>query len=48
MRIMMHAIFNKTTNEKVYTNARYSECKKKLSLMDNKEQFEIRYKWMSI
>lgn len=48
MRTIIYAIVNKETNKRVYVNAREIECRKVLAEMDNKEQFEIRYKWMSI
>ena len=45
MRIILYAIFNKTTNERVYTNCRQSKCQEMLDAMENKENYEIRYKW---
>ena len=47
MRAIMYAIFNKRTNERVYTNIDYTKCNDKLNTMENKEDFEIRYKWFS-
>lgn len=48
MRINLYAIFNKETNERVYTDARRKECEKVLATMDNRENFEIRSKFVSI
>lgn len=47
MRTIIYAIFNKETNEKIYVNARHSECEKMMNTLENKEKFEIRYKWRS-
>lgn len=48
MRLIHYAIFNKTTNERVYTNCDEAKCQAVLDQMPNKENFEIRYKWLSI
>ena len=48
MRLIHYAIFNKITNERVYTNYDQRKCQEYLNKMDNKENFEIRYKWLSI
>lgn len=47
MRTIIYAIFNKETNERVYANCRQSKCQKMLDTMENKENYEIRYKWFS-
>ena len=48
MRTIIYAIFNKETNERIYTNCKQNECEKVLATLDNKENYEIRYKWKSI
>lgn len=47
MRTIIYAIFNKETNERVYTNIDRYKCEKVLNELENKENFEIRYKWRS-
>lgn len=47
MRTICYAIFNKKTNERVYTNCEQRKCLEKLNTMENKENFEIRWKWFS-
>lgn len=47
MRTIMYAIFNKTTNMRVYTNWNHSKCVEVMNELDNKEEYEIRYKWFS-
>ena len=42
----MYAIFNKETNERVYTKSDRFICEKKLDSMD-KSKYEIRFKWVS-
>ena len=48
MRLIHYAIFNKTTNERIYTDCSQTRCQEVLDKMDNKENFEIRYNWLSI
>ena len=48
MRTIIYTVFDKTTNKRVYTNCRQSECEKFLATYENKENAEIRYKWFSI
>ncbi len=48
MRTIRYAVFNKETNERIYTDCRYKKCVEKINSMENKEKFEIRYKWVSI
>ena len=48
MRTIMYAIFNKNTNERIYTNISLAKCTEELDRMYNKEDYEIRHKWFSI
>lgn len=48
MRAIHYKIFNKETKKVIYTNISYSKCIKKFNEMENKEKFEIRYKWISL
>ena len=48
MRTIMYAVFNKETNERLYTDARQSKCLEFISGQPNAEQLTIRYKWFSV
>ena len=48
MRAIFYAIFNKETNERIYTDRSIFECEKMMATLKNKENFEIRHKWFSI
>ena len=48
MRTIMYAVFNKETNERIYTNCRLYKCEEFLEAQENKEALEIRHKWFSI
>ena len=47
MRTIIYAIFNKETNERIYTNADFGKCNQKLNTLENKENYVIRHKWFS-
>ena len=47
MRTITYAIFNKETNKRIYANIDLHKCETKLNSLENKEKFEIRYKWVS-
>lgn len=48
MRAIFYAVFNKETNERLYTDRSNLECEKFMNTLENKENYEIRYKWFSI
>ena len=48
MRTIFYAVFNKETNERLYTNRSSLECEKFMNALENKENYEIRHKWFSI
>ena len=48
MRLIHYAVFNKETNERVYTNCDQAKCQEYLDKMPNKENYIIGYKWLSI
>ena len=48
MRMIRYFVINKTTREPIYTHYKEAECRKHLEAMENKDQFTIGYKWMSI
>ena len=48
MRTIIYGVFNKETNERIYTNCRESKCVEFINKQDNKENYEIRHKWFSI
>lgn len=45
MRTIIYAVFNKDTNERVYTNADLHKCEEHMKGL--KGNFEIRHKWKS-
>ncbi len=47
MRTILYAVFNKETSERVYTDCRRHKCEEVLNQMENKNDFEIRHKWVS-
>ena len=47
MRTIIYGVFNKETNERIYTNIRQSKCEEFINAQDNKENLEIRHKWFS-
>lgn len=48
MRLIHYYIVNKETGKRVYTNCRFSKCEEMLATMENKENFFISHKWVSI
>ena len=48
MRTIRYYVVNKTTKRGIYTNTDLTKCEKFLANIENKNDFEIRYKWLSI
>jgi hypothetical protein len=48
MRLIHHSIIEKGTGKKIFTHWSERECQKKLETMENKENYFIGYKWVSI
>lgn len=48
MRLIHHYIVNKETGKKVFTHWNEAECRKVLEAMEDKENYFIAYKWVSI
>ena len=48
MRAIIYGVFNKETGKKVYTNCRQHKCVEYINTQENKNGFEIRYKWISV
>lgn len=48
MRLIHYAVFNKTTKKRVYTNCDQRKCQEYLDKMQDKENYTIGYKWLSI
>ena len=48
MRTIIYAIFNKETNERIYTDCRRNKCEEFISMQNNKENLVVKYKWSSI
>ena len=46
MRTIIYSVYDKETNESVYSNWNKAECEKVLGTL-NKEQYGICYKWRS-
>lgn len=46
MRTIIYAVFNKETNERVYTNCKKSKCEEFAKSQGN-SNLEVRYKWYS-
>jgi L-rhamnose mutarotase len=47
MRTIKYAIFDKETNERLFTDFSRAKCEEEMEKMEDKEKFEIRYKWFS-
>ena len=47
MRTIKYAIFNKETNEILFTDFIYLKCVEEMEKMEDKEKLEIRHKWFS-
>lgn len=47
MRIRLYGVFNKKTNERVYTNCDKAQCEKFIAKLDDKENYEVRNKYHS-
>lgn len=45
MRIIKYAVFNKETNERVFTHCSLRKCEERLAQLGG---YEIRHKWFSI
>ena len=48
MRVIKHAVIEKETGKKIYTNCEQSKCREFLNTLENKEKFVIGHKWFSI
>ena len=48
MRIIKYAVFNKKTNERIFTHCSLRKCEEKLAQLNNENGYEIRHKWFSI
>ena len=48
MRLVHYGVFNKETNNRVYTHCRKDKAEEFIAKQTNPENFEIRYKWVSI
>lgn len=48
MRLIHYTVFNKTTNKRVFTSAYLKDCERKINTFKDKENYEIRHKWISI
>ena len=47
MRSIMYAVFNKETNERLFTNCGQSRCKEYVDSHPDNGNLVIRYKWFS-
>lgn len=48
MRMIKYAVLNTKTNERVFTNANFNKCQEVLDKMENKNEYTIIHKWLSI
>ena len=48
MRLIHYCVFNKKTKKAVYVHCKESKCREHLEAVPDKENYEIRYKWVSI
>lgn len=48
MRIIRYAVVNKETHKPIYVNCDSTKARAFLETLENKEDFYIGYKWMSI
>ena len=48
MRTIHYYVVNKNTNKAVYVDCRQHKAQEFLNAQENKEQFKICYKWVSI
>ena len=48
MRLVHYGVFNKETNNRVFTHCRKTKAEEFIAKQANPEKFEIRYKWVSI
>ena len=47
MRTIIYGVYNKENGERIYINCRRYKCVEFINAQNNKEGFEIRYKWVS-
>ena len=48
MRTIRYYVINKTTGKAIYTDCRHSSCRAFLTTLEDKENYAIGYKWLSI
>lgn len=48
MRTIRYYVINKETGKGIYTNCNQSKCVDFMNTLENKEQFKICHKWLSI
>jgi hypothetical protein len=48
MRMIRYYVVNKSTRKAIYTHWSERDCKKFLEALENKEDYCIGYKWLSI
>ncbi len=48
MRTIRYYVVNKNTNEGIYTNVQEAKCIAFLNALENKEDYKICHKWLSI
>lgn len=48
MRVLLYSVFNKETKKRVYTNVDRRKCDERLTLLENKENYIITYRYRSI
>lgn len=48
MRTIRHYVINKTTGKAIYTNCNKNKCIDFINGLDNKDNYTVGYKWLSI
>lgn len=48
MRLIHYHVINKETNKREYTNCEQSKCREYINSKENKDNYIITYKWLSI
>ena len=48
MRLIHYAVIEKSTGKKVCVSCKEQKCKEVLNTLQNKENYRIGYKWVSI
>ena len=48
MRMIKYAVYNTKENKRIFENANYNKCQEMLEKQENKNEYTIIHKWLSI